>query len=165
MDYLLTAIFGKKALGQLSSSDYVDWAGEMLMQNYDSHSLRILAGLDRFAGAIEAEDYFLRSLKELELNQPDSETAIRAYACEIAQRMIEGKITGRDGVRALYKICIETEYAREFVIWYELDDALDSLLHGDYPFTYESATLGSFDDIAKREATNFIATVCPQTAT
>jgi hypothetical protein len=33
MDYIGTAIFGKKALRQLSSSDYVDWAGDMLVQN------------------------------------------------------------------------------------------------------------------------------------
>ena len=60
MDYLLTAIFGKRALGQLSSDHYADWAGEMLTQGYDCRSLRILAGLDKFASCFEAEDYFLR---------------------------------------------------------------------------------------------------------
>ena len=165
MNYLLTAIFGKKALRQLSSGDYVDWAGEMLVRGYDSRSLRILAGLDRFASTFEAEDYFLRSISELNLTPPDSDTAIRAYACEIARRVIEGKITGQEGVRALYQICIATDYARDFMIWLELDDALDSLRYGDYPFTYESATLDNFDEIAKREAANFIAAVCPQSAT
>jgi hypothetical protein len=101
MDYLLAAMFGKRALRQLSSGDYVEWAGDMLVQGYDSHSLRILAGLDKFASTFEAEGYFLRSLKELNLSLPDSGGAIRAYACEIARRMIEGKITGREGVRAL----------------------------------------------------------------
>ena len=71
MDYILTAIFGKRALGQLFSADYINWAGEMLVQGYDSHSLRILAALDRFSSVFEAEDYFLRSLKELDLSAPD----------------------------------------------------------------------------------------------
>lgn len=165
MDYLIKAIFGRRALGQLSASDYVDWAGEMLVQGYDSHSLRILAGLDKFASTFEAEDYFLRSIKELNLRIPDSANAIRAYACEIAEQIIKGIVTGQEGVRALYNVCIATEYERDFIIWYELDDALDSLLYGDYPFTYESATLENFDEIAKREAATFIATVCGQSAT
>jgi hypothetical protein len=165
MEYLLTAILGKKALRQLSTGDYVDWAVEMLVHGYDSHSLRILASLDRFATAFEAEDYFYRSFNELNLKPPDSDTAVRAYACEIARRMIEGKITGHDGVRALYGICIETDYARDFIIWYQLHEALDSLHYGQTPFTYETATLDNFDEIANREAANFIATVCPQAAT
>ena len=161
MNYLLTAIFGKKALQQLSSRDYVDWAGEMLVQGYDSRSLRILAGLDRFASTFEAEDYFGRAITELNLTLPDSDTAIRAYACAIARQIIEDKITAQDGVRALFKICIAADYAPDFIIWLELDDALDSLISGNHPFTYESATLENFDEIAKREASNFIAAVCP----
>ena len=165
MDYLVTAIFGEKALHYLSTSDYVDWAGEMLVQGYDSYSLRILAGLDRVASSFEAEDYFLRSVKEMGLNIPDSKIAIRAYACAIAQQIIDGKLSGQQGVRALYKICIATEYERDFMVWFELDDALDNLLYGEYPFTYETATLENFDEIAKHEAANFITAVCGQAAT
>ena len=164
MNYLITAIFGKKALQQLSSGDYVDWAGEMLVQGYDSRSLRILAGLDRFASTFEAEDYFVRAITELNLTLPDSDMAIRAYACAIARQIIEDEITAPEGVRALFKICIATDYASDFIIWLELDDALDSLISGNYPFTYASATLENFDEIAKREATNFIAAVCPHAA-
>jgi hypothetical protein len=152
MDYLLTAIFGKRALGQLS---FVEWAGEMLTQGYDSVSLRMLAGLNRLTSTSEAEHYFLRSIKELNLTPPEVGTAIRAYACEIAQLLVDGKITGRDGVRRLYQICIDTDYASDFIIWLELNDALYSLLHGNYPFTYESATLENFDEIAKQEAANY----------
>jgi hypothetical protein len=159
MDYLLTAIFGKRALQQLSSVDYVDWAGEMLVQGYDSPSLRILAGLNRSASTFEAEGYFDRSMTELSLTPPDSDAAIRAYACEIARQITEDKITAKDGVRALVGICIATECARDFVIWLELDEALDSLISGNYPFTYQSATLENFDEIAKREAANFIAKI------
>lgn len=158
---MLTAIFGQRALQQLSADDYAAWAGEMLVEGYDSRSLRILAGLDKFASTFEAENYFARSLAELNLTPPDSDTAIRAYACEIARQIIEDKITAQDGVRALFQICIATDYAADFIIWLELDDALDSLISGNYPFTYESATLENFNEIAKREAANFIAAVNP----
>jgi hypothetical protein len=164
-ELLINSIFGKRALDQLSTNDYIDWAGEMLVQGYDTYSLRILAGLDRFASTFEAEDYFLRSIKELDLSIPDRENSIRAYTCEIARQIIGGQLTGQQGVHALYKICIATEYERDFLVWLELDDALDNLLAGAYPFTYESATLENFDELAKREAENFISKVCGQPAT
>lgn len=162
-ELLINSIFGERALGPLSTNDYVDWAGEMLAQDYDTYSLCILAGLDRFASAFEAEDYFLRSIKELNLNVPDCANAIRAYACDIARQIINGQLTGQQGVRTLYKICVATEYEREFMGWYELNEALDNLVAGGYPFTYESPTLENFDEVAKQEAENFIAAVCGQT--
>jgi hypothetical protein len=154
---LLISIFGRKAFQQLLSDDYVDWAGEMLVDGCDSHSLRILAGLDRRGSAFEAEHYFTRALKELNLNSPDPDIAVRAYGCEIARQIIEDKITAQDGVRKLYQICIGTDYSRDFMGWYELDDILDSLLQG---IPYGSVTLENFDEITKQEAADFIATVC-----
>jgi hypothetical protein len=156
---MLTEIFGKRALQQVSADDYAAWAGEMLVQGYDSRSLRILAGLDRSTRTFEAEGYFDRSIAELNLTPPDPDAAIRTYACEIARQIIEDKITARDGVRALVSICIATGCARDFIIWLELDEAFESLMAGHYPFTYQSATLDNFDEIAKREAANFIAAV------
>ena len=134
------------------------------MEGYDSRSLRILAGLDMFASGFEAEAYFLQSIAELNLTPPNPDRAIRAYACEVARRIIEDKITAEQGVRTLFEICIAAEYAQDFIIWLSLDDALDSLLSGNYPFTYESATLDNFGEIAKHEAANFIAALSGQSA-
>ena len=137
----------------------------MLVQGYDSNSLRILAGLEPLASTFAAEDYFLRSAKELGLSVPDSEAAIRTYACEIAQQIVEGQLTGPEGVRALYRICLATEYDRDYLIWLELDDALDGLLSGDYGYTDESATLEDFDEVAKQEAEKFIVEMSGKAAT
>ena len=144
MSHSTKALFGKRALQQLSAGDYVEWAGEMLVQGFDSYHLRILAGLGNSTDLSEAEDRFLRCLKELALRVPDAETAVRAYASEITEQIVEGTLTGQQGVRALYKICLATEYDRDFLIWLELDDALDNLLAGEYPDTCESATLENF---------------------
>jgi hypothetical protein len=159
------AIFGKRALYQLPASDYVDWAGEMLVRGHDSFSLRILAGLGPSAGSFEVEGYFLRSARELGLRIPDAAEAVRAYACELARELAAGRLDAREGVRELYRICLGTEYAREYVIWLRLDDALDSLLSGGYAHTYESATLENFEEVARREAEKFVAEVCGGDAT
>jgi hypothetical protein len=165
MELSTTAIFWKRTCSQLPAGDYVDWAGEMLVQGHDSYSLRILAGLERLASTFEAEDYFLRSAKELGLSIPDTETAARAYACEVAQHILDGRVTGQEGVRELYRVCLATEYDPAYLIWLELDDALDSLLSGEYAYTYQSATLENFDEVARREAEKFIVEMCGTGAT
>ena len=157
MSYSTTAIFGKRAMSQISADVYIDWAMEMLTQNFDSRHLRILAGLGRkTTSASEAEDYFLRCMRELNLSVPNSEKAIMAYACETAQEIVDGKISGKQGVGKMFQFCLATDYDQGFAIWLELDDALDNLLQGDYPYTYESATLENFEIIAKQEAEKFI---------
>jgi hypothetical protein len=158
------AIFGKRTLKQLSAEVYVDWAVEMLVQGQDSFHLRILAGLDRSGSVFEAEDHFLRSIKELGIAEPEQEEAVRAYGCEIAQQIIDGQLSAQEGVKTLYSICLDMDYSRDFIIWLELDDALDSLLAGEYPYSYPSASMKNFDAIVKKEAENFIITMQKQTS-
>jgi hypothetical protein len=151
------AIFGKRALQSAFAEDYIDWAGELLVQDYDSPSLRILAGLHRRSGVFEVEAYFLRALKELNISEPESKAAVRAYACEIAHQIIIGQLTSQEGVRTLYRICRDTEFDHAYLIWYKLDDALDSLLASVFPYSYQSATLDNFDAIVRKEAEEFLA--------
>jgi hypothetical protein len=148
-----------RAIGKISAEDYAVWAGEMLVQNHDSTSLRILAGLNRRDSIFEAQDYFLRAMKELNLEEPEPDAAVREYARETAKQIIDGQIEPQQGVRALYQICVATEYPEELMIWYELDDALDCLIASGYPYTYETATLENFDSIVKEEAKKFVANI------
>ena len=164
MTRLTISILGKRALGNTSAEDYVDWAGEMLIQGYDSHTLRILAGLDRRGSVFDTEGYFLRCLKELSIGVPETKDAVVAYACDIARQIVEKECTPKDGVRALYQVWLGTEYDPDYVIWHQLDDAQDSLLEDAFPYGYHSATLENFDDIVKQEAERFIADVRRQTS-
>lgn len=156
MSYSANALFGKRALYLISAEDYIDWAGESLVEGYDSFHLRILAGLERSASAYEAEAYFLRCINELAFSVPDTEVARCAYACEMAQKIVDGEISGVQGIRAMYQLCLASAYEHDFIIWLELDDALDNLLAGEYPFTYTSATLENIEMIANVEAKKFV---------
>lgn len=167
MYYSRTAIFGRRATSQASADDYIDWAVGMLEDGYDSRQLRILAGLQRkLVNRFEAEEHFLGCMRELNLPVPDSSEALLAYACAAAQEIVEGKIPVRLGVRNMYEFCRATDYEEDFVVWAELNDALDLLLEGEYPFPYgatalepvvfESVTLENFDNLAKLEAENFV---------
>jgi len=159
MTYLTGIIFAKRVLGIDFVSDYIDWAGDMLTREYDSRNLRILASTMRSASTSEAEDYFLRCVKELQIIEPGPETAVPEYACYFARQILDGQLTSREGVRALYRLRFETDDAPEFLVWSELDDALDSLTSGNSPYYYrsdESVTPETFDTVVKQEAERFI---------
>jgi hypothetical protein len=107
--------------------------------------------------AIAVEKYFLHSISELNIDQVEGKAAIRSYACEIAQQIVEGKFTSlRDAIQPLYQIWIDTDYDREFEVWQELDDALDSLQADEFPYTYPSATLKNFEELLMQVAVKFI---------
>ena len=156
MPYSTTAIFGKRAASLVSAQDYIDWAGDLLVQGEDSYHLRILSALDKHTGSYEAEDYFLRCVKELALTTPDSVTALLAYASEIAKKVVDDDIAVEQGIGMLYRLCVAFEYDPDFIIWLELDDALDDLLAGSEPYAYPTATLANIGSIAKDEAQKFI---------
>jgi hypothetical protein len=148
------ALFYARARNQLFASEYVEWAISMLERNFDSQSLRILAGLDG-SSLFEADDYFRRVLRELNIPEPDFETSVRAYACELCGQIIAGTLSPKEGVRQLYKTCLAMEYAKDFMVWLHLDDALDSIEVGGYPCAHEEATPDNFNDIVLHEAKRF----------
>ena len=66
-----------RAHRSLLVQEYVNWAGNALVDGFDSPSLSILAGLDYGEiSQVEAPDYFLKAVKELKLPIPDSELAL-----------------------------------------------------------------------------------------
>jgi hypothetical protein len=153
------ALFFARATNRLLASEYVEWAISMLEQDFDSPSLRILAGLDG-SSLFEADDYFRRVLRELHISEPDFDTSVRAYACELCTRIISGTLDPKSGVRQLYKTCLATNYANDFMVWLYLDDGLDSIEAGDYPWTYEGLTPDNFEVVVRTEAKRFRETFC-----
>jgi hypothetical protein len=126
----------------------------MLEQGHDSKNLRMLAGLDS-DNTLEAQEHFQRAIRELGLSEPDSRTAMRAYACELAQQLATGTIDPPTGVRRLYDICVQSGYTHEFKIWFELDDALSSLDYGHYPWCYPTLTRDNQSEVIRQEAIKF----------
>ena len=151
-------LFGKRVLGYVSASDYVNWAVEMLKKDYDSPNLRILAGLSPESRMIEVERYFFSCLQELNIDQElNPKVAVHTYASQIAKQIINGQFrSAREAIQPLYQICLDTGYDPNYIVWIELDDALDSLYAGKFPYTYPSATLDNFNDLIKQEAIKLI---------
>ena len=157
-------VFGRRAMNRVTAADYVEWATGMLTDGHDSRNLRMLAGLDERGSVFEAEEHFSKALRELRIPEPDETGKLRAYSCDLARQIVDGTLAAEAGVKALYQVCLATDYARPFMIWLYLDDALDSIRAGEYPHTYEKATAANFGDIVKMEAQRFVEQMTRETA-
>lgn len=160
MHELIASIFGKRVIRHLDSNDYASWAGEMLTVGFDSPSLRILAGLNTFDSTHQAEDYFRRTITELKVEIPSREESLRQYACNVAKQIINRTVVPVDGVRELYAACVASDYAKEYTIWLQLDDARESLRWNETPYSYPEITRENFYEIIEKEALEFIESLC-----
>jgi hypothetical protein len=164
MSLSVTTVFGRRAMNRVTAADYIEWATGMLTEGHDSPNLRMLAGLDERGNVFEAEEHFSKALRELQIPEPDESGKLRAYACDLARQILDGTVAAEAGVKALYQVCLVTGYARPFMVWLYLDDALDSIKAGVYPYTYETATAANYSDIVKMEAQRFIEQMAHETA-
>ncbi len=154
MSLTTPAFFFARATNRLFASDYFEWAISLLEKDFDSPSLRILAGYDGDS-VFEADEHFRRVLRELHIPEPDFDASARAYACELCDRILAGTLNLRDGVRELYKICFATNYADDFRIWLYLRQGLDNIEAGDPPWSFENLTAENADEIVRAEAKRF----------
>ncbi|MEE6452671.1 hypothetical protein RAH41_19075 [Gottfriedia acidiceleris] len=63
----------------VASSDYVNWAIEMLLNDYSTDSLIKLASLNEPLNIFEVEEYFKRSIKELNLCEATHQECAEYY--------------------------------------------------------------------------------------
>ena len=131
-------IQARHALGRAQAGDYIDWATGALKSGSDSPNLRILAGLDRFVSPFEAEEHFKKARQELGLSAPDRQQAIRDYAFNLAESILEPQSDYQTFVARLAELCYSNDYPAFLMEWYSLEDGLTDIRAGNYPHGYES---------------------------
>lgn len=125
-------LFGLQVSKDVRSANYVDWAVGMLVEGFDSPSLRVLAGLDENGNVFETEETFGKVVRELGIQEPNTQGKFRGYACYQASRILDGTISPENGVQALYKVWRMSGCKKEYIDWVRLDDALDWMQQGDF---------------------------------
>jgi hypothetical protein len=149
-------IWGLRVLQKCWAEHYAEWAVGMLEAGYDSKNLRMLAGIEPRSSVFEAEDYFQRTVSELGLTEPLKETAIKAYSIYVAEQIIGRKVPARDGVKMLFRVCMESDYPKYLMIWFNLDDACDDIRCGGEPWSYPGLTKDNLEATVIKEAKAFI---------
>ncbi|MCE2573746.1 hypothetical protein [Motilimonas eburnea] len=116
-----------KALGQIAmssgGSEYkCAWAMSLLEQGVDSPSLVILATLLKPINEFEADDYFNRVLKELNIERPSDAGAIEGYARVLMKEVIDGSLALEMGASMIYGAYIKLGYPELFGEFTVLED-------------------------------------------
>ena len=113
--------------GSVSARNFSDWAISLLEQGVDSKNIRILASMFNTDVFLEVEDYFLRSLKDLDWKFPNTEECLEIYARLIAAEIVDGKIKPFDGCVIMREIHASLDYPQHLSNWISLYWAGDDL--------------------------------------
>jgi len=86
------------------SRQYVQWAVNALEAEFDTPSIRTLAGLDLCGEPVRAETVpaFESSLLELEIELPDPDTTARLYMLEVAAAIVMRSIAPQVGAELIH---------------------------------------------------------------
>ncbi len=144
-------LFALRYMSHADSDDLVEWAKLALEAGLDSKSLCILAGLSSPIYSTEAETYFQRSLKELNVELPPVEECLHWYCYYTAQDILDNRGTPSEGCRKIYNTVMfllqqgsDNTLPPNFYRWLDIDEEVN-------PDTYEYLTDGNFEDLVRRE--------------
>jgi hypothetical protein len=152
-----TEILARRSLRRSCGSECVEWAIGMLENNYDSKSLRILAGLAPPLNHFELAELRDRALAEIDPPELQIDDPVVAYLGELAKSALEGRRSLRDVFAEITDLAIELGYPRELQPFYNLHFAAEDLQHRDFQYYWKGATRENIVSIMREEAEKFIA--------
>lgn len=113
------ALQGKRRLKHVSSQEYINWAMNMLEEGNDEESIVTLAGSLPLEDTAELGKHFDKAIEKLGQAVGDKE-AILIYAKEVAQAVLDQKITCEEGASVLHQIFKDTDDHLYF-IWLQIE--------------------------------------------
>lgn len=151
---ITNTLFAKKHLQSTMTEEYVQWAIDMLELEFDSKNLRILAGLSNPLNPWEVDHYFELALNDLNISKPNKEEAIKYYSIYLCEQMLNGEISPSNGLEKFCWIAQELDYPDEYMMWYELEDAVLNI-NCEYFCTYKGMNKSNVSSYLLKEAKLF----------
>lgn len=143
-------LLAERHMGIATYEQYIDWAVSCLESGIDSKNIRILASLQKPLYSSEVEDYFKRSLRDLDWELPEPKECMIEYARSFAREILSGQASPLEGCRKIYKVVVALQYPLELMSWLYLDEGLE-------PGTYRDLEGKELDEAIIKEARRFIS--------
>jgi len=124
-------LFYKLYLGKAQSSEFVHWAISMLEKGHTSYSLKILSSLREPLNIFEVDDYFRRTLDELQLPEPSFEECADFYIKDLSKKILENNDDILDLAYEIFKVASSLGYPEELQEWIHISDMIDDFRYGD----------------------------------
>ena len=146
-------LFYKINKNDVKPVDYITWALKMLENGCSAFSLNILSSLREPFNIFEAEVYFRRALRELDLQEPPFEECVVHYIRGLSKKIIEDENNALDVAYEIYEVVRNFDYLYLAGLeeWYNISEMIDNYRYGDNSSKLSKAILII---IIKREAKN-----------
>jgi hypothetical protein len=128
----LYRVLARRSLQWDSGSAVVEWANAALTDGWDCTPIAILAGLDIPLNEFETDRYLRDALEELKIHPPEREDLIRVLALIIAEDILSGAASPKEGCHELSKLAWTEGYPEWLMDFYSADNALDLAEQGVY---------------------------------
>ncbi|PAD74698.1 hypothetical protein [Paenibacillus campinasensis] len=148
------AIFYKIHKGNATAIDYLEWAYRMIEEDQESNSLYMLASMEETENIFKYQDYFNRSLGELEITIPDFEDCAREIIRELCLKIVNKTRDPFEVTRDIFKVTFEIDYPADLSVWVNLDDGIDRIIYDD---EYYKPDEKEFKEQIELEAKNYLA--------
>ena len=139
------------------NSAMIDWAVSQLLQGKKSQSLYLLAGMSKNDNYFDVEDYFFKSIKELDLILSTEEKAIEEFIVpqvhEVCAQIVNNEISpinGSQKLEHLYDIAV-TRMKKDISAWYIIN-----MRYGLQLEKLDAVTLKDFEDEVRQSAAAFL---------
>ncbi|HET7433790.1 MAG TPA: hypothetical protein VFN10_03655 [Thermoanaerobaculia bacterium] len=144
-------------LDHACGTECIAWAIQMLENGYDSHTLRILAGLTTPLNHFEICALRDRVLEELQPPELAIEDPVSAHVAELVFEAIRDPSAVQKVFARVAQVAIELDYPDNLMPFYKLHFAADDLLHAEEQWYWDGATRENIDEIMLQEAQRFVA--------
>ena len=153
---LTSRMLAYQHLRDFNMDEAVDWATEMLMLDYESSSLAILAGLTKPTNFFEAETYLLASLNELNITLPEKHESIVGY-CRTYIEKLAKSVDVKSNLEGLYSIGQSFDYEEPIFDFFLLYWAWEDLDYRDtYTHYVQDVTKDNIETVVIRKAVEWL---------
>ena len=135
------------ALNLLGAQELVNWAVDAIVSGSDSKNLRILAGLQPPFDQDEIRRLFNAILPDLPLDPLPEQLIIPTYIESILKKMLSEKLSRNEALRRLSDLCIQRNYDRALMDFYNLYYAKWDLDSGPVQWYWKDADHSNIDQI------------------
>lgn len=149
-------ILAYREILNFNMNDAIDWAADMLSLGYESPSLLMLAGISKPANFYETESYLISTLKELSIEIPNKEIAIRNY-CKYIIFKIANSEDVKENLYQLYTIARTLSDDKKISDFYLLYWAWDDFDFGNiFSHYWDGATKENIEEITVNTANKWL---------
>lgn len=142
-------ILAYKVLNRDVDQTWVDWAMEMLMANYESEHIVILAGITFPENQFYLQELARKVLGELQLDYSDKSSVLDNYIIYLVEQALIGKESYESVLNKIQIIYCELNYEELLTDFMLLYWAKYDLKYGENQWYWEGANRDNIDQIIK----------------